>query len=378
MKILVYGAGPLGSLFAARLQQGGNDVSILARGERLADLRECGVVLHDVQTDKRSVTRVNVVEALSPDDAYDLVLVVMRKNNVLDILPVLAANAHTPNVLFLMNNAAGPEALVNVLGEGRVLIGFPYAAGYRERYVVHCLVGNEQEPHRVPFGEVDGWVRERTTEIAAALESAPGFGAEIRGDMDAWLKYHVAFLIPGLAAALYGAGTDNRRLARTRDLIVLSIRAMREGFCVLQELGYPITPARYRLFAWLPEPILVWGFQRRLRGELIETALVRHAEAARDEMKHLADEFLALARRTSVPTPNIDRLYSYFKPDTPPMPEGSAEISLQWGRLMAAAGVLVAGLAGVVTLILGLGRRKQGGRRSALPEKDHLSGRERE
>jgi nucleoside-diphosphate-sugar epimerase len=30
-KLLVYGAGPLGSLFAARLQEGGNDVSILAR-----------------------------------------------------------------------------------------------------------------------------------------------------------------------------------------------------------------------------------------------------------------------------------------------------------------------------------------------------------
>jgi len=34
-RILVYGAGPLGSLFAARLQEGGNDVSILARRKRL-------------------------------------------------------------------------------------------------------------------------------------------------------------------------------------------------------------------------------------------------------------------------------------------------------------------------------------------------------
>ncbi len=52
-KILVYGSGPLGSLFAARLQQGGNDVSILARGQRLAELREHGIVLVDVQTKER-------------------------------------------------------------------------------------------------------------------------------------------------------------------------------------------------------------------------------------------------------------------------------------------------------------------------------------
>ena len=52
-KILVYGAGPLGSLFAARLQEGENDVSILAWGQRLTDLREHGIVLHDVDMWRR-------------------------------------------------------------------------------------------------------------------------------------------------------------------------------------------------------------------------------------------------------------------------------------------------------------------------------------
>ncbi|MEV3950585.1 2-dehydropantoate 2-reductase N-terminal domain-containing protein [Streptomyces halstedii] len=32
MKLLVYGAGVLGSLFAARLHEAGHDVSLLARG----------------------------------------------------------------------------------------------------------------------------------------------------------------------------------------------------------------------------------------------------------------------------------------------------------------------------------------------------------
>jgi choline dehydrogenase-like flavoprotein len=79
-KILVYGAGPLGSLFAARLQEGGNDVSLLSRGKRLDDLRQHGIVLKDFYTKKETVTRVNIIEALAPEDAYDLVLVIMRKN----------------------------------------------------------------------------------------------------------------------------------------------------------------------------------------------------------------------------------------------------------------------------------------------------------
>ncbi len=47
MRILFYGAGVLGSLYAARLQEARQEVSILARGQRLADIREHGIVLEE-------------------------------------------------------------------------------------------------------------------------------------------------------------------------------------------------------------------------------------------------------------------------------------------------------------------------------------------
>jgi ketopantoate reductase len=253
-KILVYGAGPLGSLFAARLHEGSNEVSLLARGQKLANLREHGIVLRDFYTQQETVTRVNVVEELAPDDAYDLVLVIMRKNHALQILPILAANQHTPNVLFLMNNAAGPGELVEALGKERVLMGFPGSAGYFEGHVIHCLTGTEDDLATVPFGEVDGRITERTRQVARILDSAPGFKAEIRPDMDTWLKYHVALLMPSLGPALYAAGTDNHRMARTRDALVLTVRAIREGFQVLRSLGLPVTPAYLKLFEFAPEP----------------------------------------------------------------------------------------------------------------------------
>lgn len=142
---------------------------------------------------------------------------------------------------------------------------------------------------------------------------------------------------------MYACGTDNYRLARTRDAVVLAVRAIREGFQVLRALGVPITPARFAVLARIPEPILVFVLQRALAHELMETALARHGEAARDEVKHLADEYLALARTVSVPTPTIDRLYPYFDPDTPLMPEGSCEIPVKWGGILVLLGI-VAGL----------------------------------
>ncbi len=45
MKILIYGAGNIGSLYAAKLKDAGHDVTILARGARLREIREHGILL---------------------------------------------------------------------------------------------------------------------------------------------------------------------------------------------------------------------------------------------------------------------------------------------------------------------------------------------
>lgn len=319
MNILICGAGPLGSRFAARLQQGGHDVSLLARGQRLADLRKYGIVLRDAMTKQETVTHVNVIERLAPEDAHDLVLVIMRKNNVLDILPILAANPHAPNVLFLGNNFSGPGELVEALGRKRVLIGFPMAAGYREGHTVHYWAGTGDHSSQIPIGEADGSITDRTKLVAQALEQAPGFEVEMRTDMDAWLKTHVVVVMPSLAPALYMAGTDNYRLARTRDAVVLALRGIREGLRVLRALGVPTTPAKYRALEWLPEPFLVPRWQKAFASELWE----------------------------SVPIPTIERLYPHIDPDAPLIPDGSAEIPLDW------RGVWI-GLAALVAIALGL------------------------
>ena len=96
MRLLIYGAGVLGSLYAARLQAAGHPVALLARGQRLANLRAHGIVLEDARTGERTTTNVEVVEQLASEDAYDLIIVLMRKNQIDAILPALAANRHTP------------------------------------------------------------------------------------------------------------------------------------------------------------------------------------------------------------------------------------------------------------------------------------------
>jgi 2-dehydropantoate 2-reductase len=140
INILVYGAGVMGSLYAARLKESGQQVTILARGKRLAEIRERGIVLEDATTGQRTTTEINAVEQLSPEDVYDLVVVLMRRTQIAAILPTLAANRHTPNILFMCNNASGPDEMVEALGRERVLLGFPGAGGVLQANVLRYVV----------------------------------------------------------------------------------------------------------------------------------------------------------------------------------------------------------------------------------------------
>jgi len=337
MKILFYGVGPLGSLYAARLQGSGQDVSVLARGQRLADLREHGIVLEDAASGNRTTTRVNIVARLDPKDTYDLVVVLMRKNKISTILPAIAENQNTPNILFMCNNVSGPDEMVNSLGSERVLLGFAGAGGYFKDYVVHYeIVSGRQQP--TMFGELDRRTTSRVKEVADVFNKA-GFPVAITSNMDAWLKTHAAEILP-TGGAFYMAGIDNYRLARTRDSLVLMIRAIREAYKVLKALDIPITPSNHKIFNLIPEPLLVAIMRRMLSTKTAETVMVGHAKSAQDEVKQMADDFTMLARKTSVPTPAMDRLFKHIDPSVEPIEEGSDQISIKLSGVWLGLGLL--------------------------------------
>ena len=124
-KILVIGAGVNGSICAVGLHTAGFDVTVLARGKRYEEVRDGGIVIEDPFKNTRTHTEVPVIDRLDPEDSYDYILVVTRKNQVPDLLPVLALN-RSPNVVFMVNNPSGPDEFTAALGKERVMLGFVF------------------------------------------------------------------------------------------------------------------------------------------------------------------------------------------------------------------------------------------------------------
>ncbi|NCA98598.1 MAG: alpha/beta hydrolase, partial [Clostridia bacterium] len=77
-KVLVFGAGPLGSLFAAKLKESGHEISILARGHRLSDIREHGIVLFDEMTKQQTITSIAAVDIKRLTRTRDLIVLAVR------------------------------------------------------------------------------------------------------------------------------------------------------------------------------------------------------------------------------------------------------------------------------------------------------------
>lgn len=257
MKILVYGAGVLGTAYAARLHERGQDVSLFARGARLTALRERGVLV--AEGDSASIRRVDVPVVDSAAGHYELTLVLVRAHQVDAVLDSLAGGGG--DVLFLLNWAAGAEPLVAALG-GRVLLGFPAFGGgvmdgdvvrYRGPSALDRLV-------TMPIGEPDGTISGRVAALVQMFRSA-GIGAKPEPRMDAWLKTHAAFEVP-LGHAVKAAGGP-KALAEEPERVRTMVRGIRQS---LADLPVAPVPRGFGLLRTMPEGMLVPLFRAFLRS----------------------------------------------------------------------------------------------------------------
>ena len=103
MKILVYGAGVLGCNLARNLLRTGKDVTLFARGNWAAEIKQNGLRIKDKFSLRTSVSRIPVVTELAPAAIYDVVFVVLRYTQLDSALDTLRAN-RTKNIVFVGNN----------------------------------------------------------------------------------------------------------------------------------------------------------------------------------------------------------------------------------------------------------------------------------
>ncbi len=290
MRIVILGAGVQGTVFAVRLAMASHQVTLVARPDRAADLRQEGATIQDAETSLTHTRVLPVLEKMPPDFVADICLVTVRRDQIETILPDLVKATAITQVVLLGNHANHTGHLLAVLGRPRTVLAFPGVAGYREGAIIRYIDIPQQ--HTV--------VEERAPNVASLLREA-GFRVDSVRDVDAWLQRHSVF-IAAIAGALYENGCDASRLAQNSKMVRRFVVAVREGWAVQDRKGVGAAPLALRtMMCWVPLPLSVKYWSRLLASPQGDLYFARHARHAPAEMESLADDVRTLLRERDAP-----------------------------------------------------------------------------
>ena len=125
MRYLVCGVGAIGGYFGGRLLEHGHQVDFLARGERLSQLNQEGVIIHSQNGDCR-LTDVTVIDKPDRNSRYDVIIVAVKSYHLEDIvktiLPVIDKNT---TIIPLLNGVSNYQRFLSLGIKGnQIILGF--------------------------------------------------------------------------------------------------------------------------------------------------------------------------------------------------------------------------------------------------------------
>ena len=191
MRVLIYGAGVIGSLYAALFSEAGADTSVYARGERLETLRRSG--LRYEKNGAVCTANVCVLDALHPNDIYDFIFLTVRENQLHEALAQLREN-QSPCVVTMVNSIEDYTVWEQLCGDGRILPAFPGAGGGFENGVLHAtLTPRFIQP--TTFGILSSKQEPDAKRLKALFKRAKIPYQQVK-DMHAWQLCHLAMVVP--------------------------------------------------------------------------------------------------------------------------------------------------------------------------------------
>lgn len=286
MRILVYGAGVIGSYLAHVLCAAGNDVSIAARGERKNTLEKNGLVIHHYLQKNTTVDHPRVVEIPENGVSYDAVFAVMQNQQMWNILDFLA-DADAQIIILVGNNMYAAEMENQILSNSKtpktVLFGFQGTAGQRENDSINCVRFGAGS---MSLGGLHNSVNNEIKQKIISMFNNTKYNLTWEDDMDGWYKTHLTLILP-VAYVCYTVDCDLHRTARQQRKLALD--AAGEACALLQHLNIPVLPKGDELY-----------YQAGAKRKLMEAMLYFMAKtkvgelAASDHCRHAVTEMESL------------------------------------------------------------------------------------
>ena len=291
MRILIYGAGVIGSLYAALFAEAGYDTSVYARGKRLEFLKKNGLLYKKKQNIKRAET--TILEELSDNDVYNFVLLTVRENQLYEALAELKNNK-SDTIVTMVNSLDSYKKWEDIVGKGRILPAFPGAGGSinDDGILDAALTPSVIQP--TTFAEISGNKSERAKLFSKVLKHAHIPYQEVK-DMHMWQLCHLAMVVP-IADAYYESDCPERA-GRDWKIMKKTAERLKRNFIFLRKQEGKLSPWKMNIFRFLPLPFLTIMLAITFESSFGDKFMYQHAVKALDEMRELHKQFYDYVKR---------------------------------------------------------------------------------
>lgn len=308
MKILFYGAGIIGQIYATKLFKSNVDTTLLARGENYERLKNNGVTIYNVLTKEKIKVQIPLIRELKESDNFELIIVTVRLDQLESVKPSLAANKNCKTILFMLNNPIGMRTLEMEFPDKKIILGFPGIGGFRQENRINYVQIKEQ---KTTLGDYNGNISEITKKLKRTFEQT-GLQVVLEKKMKAWLIIHSVFIASASAAIALENG-DSRQLGNNKKSVENMVQSIREGFKACKALGLPIIPQNLKtIFLIMPKWFSVLYWSKAMKGKIGTLSMAPHANTARNEMQLLAKEVLTITAESTFKTPTLNKLLSDY------------------------------------------------------------------
>ena len=273
MRILIYGAGVIGSLYAALFAKTGYDVSIYARGKRLEALQTKGLLYLENKSIRKA--NVSICSKLADNDIYDFIFLTVRENQLYQALGELKTNK-SRCIVTMVNSVDDYSKWEQICGRGRILPAFPGAGGSIDRDILDgALTPGLIQP--TTFGEISGIKTKRTRKLAKILKRACIPYREVK-NMHIWQLCHL-------------------KVGDEKNIMLNTAKRLKRNFCFLKKEVGELSPVKMNIFRFIPLNVLAFALKIIFNSRFGDKFMYRHAMKAQDEMRQLHKQFYTYLRR---------------------------------------------------------------------------------
>jgi len=295
MRILIIGAGVLGSNLAHSIKKG-NDVTILARNKTYENLKNNGLIIKH-KLGKKSVDHFNVIDKLDENDIYDVIFVVSRFSSLDSIVKIIEKNK-SKNIVFVGNNM-NAEKYMNIKAKN-ILFAFFMAAGKKYDGYINSICLN-----KIEIGRTDG--KDISNEFIKSIFKETKIKVTIENKMNDYLKTHACAVLP-LVFASYKVDGNLKLLKKDKEYSLLIMDAIIEGYDVLKKLGYEILPKGEYENCVNKKEKCAFIYRFMFSNFIGKMCISDHAMSAREEFILLDNEFEKLKKKSKLETKVYDKL----------------------------------------------------------------------